>query len=64
MVQSEILRVEEFLAGLQKSWEQATKAIEEAWKNMKRQFDKKRQNPQGLKVGDNMWLENKNIQLN
>ena len=50
MVQSEILRVEEFIAGLQKSWEQATKAIEEAWKNMKRQFDKKRQNPQGLKT--------------
>ena len=25
---------------------------------------KKRQNPQGLKIGDNMWLENKNIQSN
>ena len=64
MVQLEIPRVEEFLTGLQKSWEQATKAIEEAQKNMKRQFDKKRQNPQRLKVGNNMWLENKNIQLN
>ena len=42
VVQSEILRVEKFLAGLQKSWEQATKAIEEAQKNIKRQFDKKR----------------------
>jgi len=31
---------------------------------MKKQFDKRRRNPQGLKVGDNMWLENKNIQLN
>jgi len=31
---------------------------------MKRQFDKKRQNPQRLKVGKNVWLENKNIQLN
>ena len=31
---------------------------------MKRQFNKKRQNPQELKVGDNMWLENKNIHLN
>jgi len=41
-----------------------TKAMEEAQKNMKKQFDKKRRNPQGLKVGDNMWLENKNIQLN
>jgi len=31
---------------------------------MKRQFDKKRRNSQGLKVGNNMWLENKNIHLN
>ena len=30
MVQTEILRVEEFLIGIQKSWEQATKAMEEA----------------------------------
>jgi len=49
---------------MQKSWEHATKAIEGAQKNMKKQFNKKRRNPQGLKVGDNMWLENKNIQLN
>jgi len=38
--------------------------MEEAQKNMKKQFDKKRRNSQGLKVGDNVWLENKNIQLN
>jgi len=31
---------------------------------MKKQFDKKRRNSQGLKVGDHMWLENKNIYLN
>jgi len=31
---------------------------------MKNQFDKKRRNPQGLKVGDHVWLENKNIHLN
>jgi len=64
VVQTEFPRLEEFLIGLQKSWEQATKSMEKAQKNMKRQFDKKRRNPQGLKVGDNMWLENKNIQLN
>ena len=64
MVQLEFPRVEEFLTRLQKSWKQATKSIEEVQKNMKKQFDKKRQNPQGLKVGDNMWLENKNIQSN
>ena len=38
--------------------------IEKAQKNMKRQFNKKRQNPQELKVRDNVWLENKNIQSN
>ena len=64
VVQTEIPRVEEFLIGIQKSWEQETKAIEEAQERIKNQFDKKRQNPQGLKARDNMWLENKNIHLN
>ena len=40
------------------------KAMEEAQKRIKKQFDKKGQNPQGLKVRDKMWLENKNIHLN
>ena len=31
---------------------------------MKKQFNKRRRNPQGLKVGEHMWLENKNIQSN
>ena len=31
---------------------------------MKQQYNKKRRNPQGLKVGDNVQLENKNIYLN
>ena len=38
--------------------------MKEVQKSMKKQFDKKRRNPQGLKVSNNMWLENKNIQLN
>ena len=38
--------------------------MEEAQKSMKKQFDKKRRNPQGLKVSNNVWLENKNIHLN
>ena len=57
----EIPRLEEFLTGLQKSWE---KAIEVAQEVIKKQFDRKRRNSQGLKVGDNMWLEAKNIHLN
>ena len=38
--------------------------MEEVQKNMKKQFDRKRRNPQGLKVGDHVWLENKNIHSN
>jgi len=51
MVQMEIPQVEEFMKELQKSWKQATNTIEEARKKIKKQFDKKRRNPQGLKVG-------------
>ena len=45
MVKMDIPRVEDFLIGLQRSWEQVTKVMEEAQKNMKKQFDKKRRNP-------------------
>ena len=31
---------------------------------MKKQFDRKQRNPQGLKVRDNMWLESENIHSN
>jgi len=64
MVQTNAPQVEEFITRLQRSWEQATNAMEEAQKKIKKQFDKKRRNPQGLKVGDNIWLENKNIHSN
>jgi len=45
VVQTEIPRVEEFLAEMKKSWKQVTKAMKEAQKVMKKQFDKKRRNP-------------------
>ena len=64
VTQMEFPKIEEFLTELQKSWKEATKLIEKAQKNMKKQFNKKRKNPQGLKVGDNLWLESKNIYLN
>jgi len=41
-VQTEFLKLEEFLIGLQKSWKEMTKAIDMAKEMMKRQFDKKR----------------------
>ena len=64
MVQTEFPKLEEFLIGLQRSWEEAMKSMEIAKKTMKRQFDKKRQNPQGLKTGDNVWLKAKDIYSN
>jgi len=64
IVQIEFLKLEEFLIRLQRSWEEATKSMEIAKKTIKKQFDKKRQNPQGLKTEDNMWLKAKNIHLN
>ena len=52
------------MTGLQRSWEEATKAMEGAQETMKKQFDKKRRNPQGLQEGENVWLKAKNIHLN
>ena len=63
-MQTEFSKLEEFLIGLQKSWEEATKAIKEAQEMMKKQFDKKRRNPQGLQEEKNVWLEAKNIHSN
>jgi len=60
----EIPKLEEFLMKLQRSWEEAKKSMEEVQENMKWQYDKKIRNPQELKVGNNVWLENKNIHLN
>ena len=53
-MQTEFPKLEDFLIVFQRSWEEA----------MKRQFDKKRQNLQELKAGNNVWLETKNIHLN
>ena len=63
-MQTEFPKLKEFLIGLQKSWKEATKAMEMAKEIMKRQFDKKRQNSQGLKEGEDVWLEAKNIHSN
>jgi len=57
MVKMELPKLKDFL-------EEAKKLIEVAKEAMRKQFDRKRYNPQGLKVGDNMWLKAKNIQSN
>ena len=57
------LKLDEFLGEVQRSWNKAKISMNMAKEAMKKQFNKKRRNSQGLKVGDNMWLEAKNIQL-
>ena len=64
MVQTEFPKLEEFLIGLQRSWEEVTKLIEMAQETIKKQFDKKQRNPQELRVEGNVWLESKNIHSN
>jgi len=63
-VQTKFPKLEEFLISLQRSWEEATKAMKGVQETMKKQFDKKRRNPQGLQEGENVWLEAKNIHSN
>ena len=60
----ELLKLKEFLEKLQKSWNKVRRSMEMEKEAMKKQFDKKRWNLQGLKIRDNMWLEAKNIQSN
>ena len=40
-MQTEFLKLEEFLTRLQRSWKKAMKSMEAAQKNMKKQYDKK-----------------------
>ena len=54
MVKTELPKLEDFLEGLQRSWKVAKKSIEVAKEAIKKQFNKKRQNPQGLKKEDNV----------
>ena len=64
MVQTKFPKLEEFLIRLQRSWKEVTKSIKIAKQVIKRQFNKKKQNSQELKAGDNVWLEAKNIHSN
>jgi len=43
-----------FLKGLQRSWNKARILIDMAKEAIKKQFDKKRRNSQELKIGNNM----------
>ena len=54
IVQMEFPKLEEFLIKIQRSWKEAMKSMEVVQGNIKKQFDKKRRNSQGLKIGDNI----------
>ena len=41
-MQTEFPKLEDFLIGLQKSWEEATKTMDKTKEIIKKQFDKKR----------------------
>ena len=60
----ELPKLEDFLERLQRSQKVVKKSIEIIKETMRKQFDKKKRNLQGLKAGDNMQLEAKNIHLN
>ena len=59
----ELPKLKTFFEELQKSWKAAKTLIKIAKEAIEKQFDKKRQNPQRLKQGDNIWLKAKKIQL-
>ena len=53
-VKTESPKLEDFLEGLRRSWEVEKKSMKIVKEAMKKQFDKKRQNPQRLKEGENI----------
>ena len=61
IIRIELPKLNDFLEGLQRSWDKAKKLMDIAKKAIKKQYNKKRRNLQELKVGDNIWLEAKNI---
>ena len=60
-IRMELPKLNNFLEGLQRSWDKAKRLINITKKAIRKQYDKKRRNSQGLKVGDNVWLKAKNI---
>ena len=63
IIRMKLPKLSDFLKGLQRSWNKAKRSIDMTKEAIKKQYNKRRRNPQGLKVGNNMWLEAKNIHL-
>jgi len=63
-VETEIPSLEELLKKMETTREEARTAMERTKDTMKKQYDKRRQKVQDLKVGEQVWLKAKNIQIN
>jgi len=63
-VETEIPSLEDLLKKMETTREEAKIAMERTMKTMKRQYDKKTCQSQGLKTGEQVWLEARNIQTN
>jgi len=60
----EIPSLEDLLKKIETTREKARIAMERTKNMIKRQYNKRRQQSQDLKVGEQVWLEAKNIQMN
>ena len=63
-VETEIPSLEDLLKKMETTREKAKTAIERTKKTMKRQYDKRTCQSQGLKTEEQVWLEVRNIQTN
>jgi len=63
-VETEIPSLEELLKKMKTTREEARTTMERTKDIMKRLYNKRRRQLQDLKVGEQVWLEAKNIQIN
>ena len=63
-MEMEIPSLEDLLKKIETTREKARIAMERTKNMIKRQYNKRRQQSQDLKVGEQVWLEAKNIQMN
>ena len=63
-VETEIPSLEELLKKMETTREEARTTMERTKDIMKRLYNKRRRQLQDLKVGEQVWLEAKNIQIN
>ena len=59
IIKTKLPKQKTFLEELQRGWKTTKLSIEREKEAMKKQFDKKRKNPQELKQSNNVWLEAK-----